>query len=68
MLGYMVYLQPAMALVVLAVLSPQFVFVPLMQRAINKRAAARIVILRRVSAAIVEHPDAFGDPRTATKI
>jgi ABC-type multidrug transport system fused ATPase/permease subunit len=62
-LGYMVYLQPAMALVVLAVLSPQFVFVPLMQRAINKRVTARIVILRRVSAAIVEHPDGFGDPR-----
>jgi ABC-type transport system involved in cytochrome bd biosynthesis fused ATPase/permease subunit len=35
-LGYMIYLQPLMALVVLGVLSPQFVFVPLMQRAINK--------------------------------
>ena len=42
-LGYMAYLQPLIALVVLAVLSPQFVFVPLMQRAINKRATARIV-------------------------
>ena len=62
-LGYMIYLQPAMALLVLAVLSPQFVFVPLMQSAINKRAAARIVILRGVSVAIVEHPAAFGDPK-----
>jgi ABC-type multidrug transport system fused ATPase/permease subunit len=62
-LGYMVYLQPAMALVVLAVLSPQFVFVPLMQRAINKRVTARIVILRKVSAAIVQHPNEFGNPR-----
>ncbi|SDR63569.1 ABC transporter transmembrane region [Rhizobiales bacterium GAS113] len=60
-LGYMVYLQPIIALVVLAVLSPQFVFVPLMQRAINKRATARIVILRGVSVAIVEHPAAFCD-------
>jgi ABC-type multidrug transport system fused ATPase/permease subunit len=62
-LGYMTYLQPVIALVVLAVLSPQFVFVPLMQRAINKRATARIVILRGVSVAIVEHPTAFGDPK-----
>jgi ABC-type multidrug transport system fused ATPase/permease subunit len=62
-LAYMTYLQPAMALLVLAVLSPQFVFVPLMQRAINKRAAARIVILRGVSVAIVEDPEASGDPK-----
>lgn len=62
-LGYMIYLQPLMALLVLGVLSPQFVFVPLMQRAINKRAAARIVILRGVSVAIVEHPEASGDPK-----
>jgi ABC-type bacteriocin/lantibiotic exporter with double-glycine peptidase domain len=60
-LGYMAYLQPLIALVVLAVLSPQFVFVPLMQRAINKRATARIVILRGVSVAIVENPATFGD-------
>jgi ABC-type bacteriocin/lantibiotic exporter with double-glycine peptidase domain len=60
-LGYMAYLQPLIAVVVLAVLSPQFVFVPLMQRAINKRATARVVILRGVSVAIVEHPAAFGD-------
>ena len=59
-LGYMAYLQPLMALVVLAILSPQFVFVPLMQNAINKRAAARIVILRGVSVAIVKHPARVG--------
>jgi len=34
--GYMFYIQPLMALVSLAVFSPQFVFVPLMQRAINR--------------------------------
>ncbi len=62
-LGYMAFLQPAMALLVLAVLSPQFIFVPLMQRAINKRAAARIVVLRGVSVAIVEHPAVAGDPK-----
>jgi len=62
-LGYLIYLQPIMALLVLAVLSPQFVFVPLIQSAINKRVAARIVILRGVSVAIVDHPEAFGDPK-----
>lgn len=62
-LGYMIYLQPAMALLVLAILSPQFVFVPLMQSAINKRAAARILIMRGASVAIVEDPEASGDPK-----
>ena len=62
-LGYMAYLQPLMALMVLGILSPQIVFVPLMQRAITKRAAARIVILRSVSVAIVKHPARFGDAK-----
>lgn len=62
-LGYMAYLQPLMALMVLGILSPQIIFVPLMQRAINKRAAARIVILRTVSVAIVKHPERVGNSR-----
>lgn len=47
--GYMVYLQPLMALVSFAVFTPQIVFVPLMQRAINRRVAQRILVLRQVS-------------------
>lgn len=62
-LGYMLYLQPLMALLVAAVTVPQIIFVPLMQRAINTRAAARIVVLRGVSIAIVKDPAAFSDPR-----
>ena len=62
-LGYMVFLQPVMALLVLAILAPQMIFVPLMQRAINRRAAARIMVLRGVSIAIVKDPEASGDPR-----
>ena len=61
-LGYMVYLQPVMALLVLGVLAPQMVFVPLMQSAINRRAAARIIVLRGVSIAIVRNPATSGDP------
>ncbi|WP_375459285.1 hypothetical protein [uncultured Enterovirga sp.] len=44
--GYFVFLQPLMSLVIAAVYLPQFVFVPLMQRAITKRAQARIATLR----------------------
>lgn len=48
--GYMFYLQPWLALVTLAIFSPQLVFVPLMQRAINRRIQTRILVLRQASA------------------
>ena len=51
--GYLTYLEPWMALLSLAVLSPQIVFVPLIQRAISQRAEARIRTLREVSGEIV---------------
>ncbi len=52
--GYMVYLQPHMALLCFLVFSPQFLFVPLMQHAINLRAKQRIQTLREVSGGLVE--------------
>jgi hypothetical protein len=52
-IGYMVYLETYMALLSLLFLIPQLAFVPLMQRAINRRAEARIRTLRDVSSAIV---------------
>ena len=51
--GYLAFLNPWMALLSLAVLSPQIVFVPLIQRAISQRAEARIRTLREVSGEIV---------------
>lgn len=51
--GYMAYLQPHMALLCMLVFSPQLVFVPLMQHAINRRASLRIQTLRDVSGGIV---------------
>ena len=57
-LAYMVYLQPPMALVAIAVFSPQLVFVPLMQSAINRRVASRITTLRQVSVGIIDQPRA----------
>ena len=51
--SYLVYLQPWMALVALVLFLPQCLFVPLVQRAINRRTEARIRTLRRLSAAFV---------------
>ncbi|MDA8110257.1 MAG: ABC transporter ATP-binding protein [Betaproteobacteria bacterium] len=51
--GYMFYIEPLMAAFNLLVFSPQLVFVPLMQRAITRRAGERIRTLREVSGAIV---------------
>ncbi len=52
-IGYMVFLEPYMAFLSLAFLAPQMIFVPLMQRAINHRAAARIKTIREVSSDMI---------------
>ncbi|APT32811.1 MULTISPECIES: ABC transporter ATP-binding protein [Methylobacterium] len=51
--GYMLYLNPLMAALALAVFVPQMVFVPLMQQAINRRVVARTGALRRISGGII---------------
>ena len=51
--AYLIYLQPWMAAVALALFVPQCVFVPLMQNAINRRTEARIRVMRELSADIV---------------
>lgn len=56
-IGYMVVLQPWLALLGLAFFVPQTVFVPLLQSAINRRARARILAKRDVSGSIAEAPD-----------
>lgn len=63
--GYMLYLQPAMALVAFAALSPQVLFVPLLQRSINARIAARIETLRSVGSTIADGPIAADDATDA---
>jgi hypothetical protein len=47
--AYMLYMQPLSALMCLVLFSPQFMFVPLMQAAINRRVQSRINVLRRAS-------------------
>ena len=59
--GYMIFLQPPMALAVAVVFLPQIGFVPLMQSAINRLVADKITIMRHVSEGMVEHV-AAGDP------
>ncbi len=58
--AYMIYLQPLMALLAFLVFSPQMVFVPLIQRAINRRVAKRIMTLREVSMSMIADPVGVG--------
>jgi ABC-type bacteriocin/lantibiotic exporter with double-glycine peptidase domain len=51
--AYLLYLQPVMALVALALFVPQCAFVPVVQRAINRRTEARIQVMRNLGAGIV---------------
>lgn len=67
-LAYMIYVRPEFAIVSALVFLPQLIFVPLMQRAINRRAATRIRTLRRISSGLIARPDntqADGWTRTA---
>lgn len=54
--GYMIWLEPTMALVGLGVFSPQLFIVPLLQASINRRVAKRIETLRAVSVGIITDP------------
>lgn len=55
--GYLVYIQPVIAVVLLGVYVPQMIFVPLIQQAINRRAQARIALLREASAEVIGGKD-----------
>lgn len=52
--GYMIFMQPWMALVALLLFVPQVLFIPLLQAAINRRTESRIHALRSVSVQIVD--------------
>jgi ABC-type multidrug transport system fused ATPase/permease subunit len=52
--GYMAFIEPWTLVLSAGVLVPQMLFVPPMQRAINRRAEKRIKVLRRVGGDIVE--------------
>lgn len=52
--GYMFFMQPMLAMVCLAIFFPQLLFVPVMQRAINRRVRSRIAVLRQASAGALQ--------------
>jgi ABC-type multidrug transport system fused ATPase/permease subunit len=52
-LGYMLYTQPLLALVAVVLFCPQFLFIPLLQEAINRRTKSRIKTMRALSVDIV---------------
>lgn len=51
--GYMIFMQPWMAMVALLLFCPQFLFIPFLQGAINRRTKLRIETLRALSVDIV---------------
>jgi ABC-type multidrug transport system fused ATPase/permease subunit len=57
-LGYIVHLDRWMAAAAFALFLPQLVFVPLMQGAINRRAGARVWVLRQLGVSTVDTPAA----------
>src|SRR4051812_25293899 len=52
--GYMLVVQPWLALVALVLFIPQASFIPLLQNAINRRTQRRIKVIRKLSVDIVE--------------
>ena len=53
-LAYLVHLDPWMAFAAFALFVPQFLFVPLLQAAVNRRAGARIRILRQLGIGVID--------------
>jgi ABC-type multidrug transport system fused ATPase/permease subunit len=65
--GYMAYLEPRLAIFSLLIFSPQLIFVPLLQRAINRRVEARVLTMRDISEGIVRHAGAAHAVTQATQ-
>nr|WP_210318946.1 ABC transporter ATP-binding protein [Rhizobium paranaense] len=53
--GYLIFLQPLMALAIVIVYFPQIGFVPFIQAAINRRIKTKISAMRNISEGMVEH-------------
>ena len=59
-LAYIVHLDVWMAAAALALFVPQLVFVPLMQRAMNRRTGLRVWTLRQIGGGIIAHRASAG--------
>ena len=60
-LAYLIHIDPWMALAAIGLFIPQFLFVPLLQSAVNRRTGARIQVLRRLGAAMIGGNDGADD-------
>ncbi|MEP3442051.1 MAG: ABC transporter ATP-binding protein [Sulfitobacter sp.] len=63
-LGYMFYIEPAVAAIALALYSPQFVIVPIFQARMNKLSAKKAITVRALGNYIVDNaePDLLDKP------
>jgi len=59
--GYMLVVQPLLALVAVALFIPQVLFVPILQAAINRRTTRRIKTMRSISVDIVDKTEKGAD-------
>ena len=59
-LGYMLVVEPPIAIVSLGFFVPQLVFVPLLQRAVNRRARRKVELVRELGELIVAPPEDRG--------
>jgi ABC-type multidrug transport system fused ATPase/permease subunit len=55
--AYLIHLDPWMALGAFALFVPQFLFVPLMQAAVNWRAGSRVRVLRQLGIGVIDQSD-----------
>jgi len=61
--GYMLVVQPLVAAVGLAVLAPQAVLVPVLQRRVNRAMQTRVGLLRELGDRVAEEGGRAGEPR-----
>jgi ABC-type multidrug transport system fused ATPase/permease subunit len=66
-LVYMVFMQPMMALATVLILATQVVFVPVLQRAINRRVQKRITVLRAAGAGVITESEKEGSRNAAER-
>lgn len=59
-LAYLIYLEWSMALAAFALFVPQFLFVPLLQAAVNWRAGARVQLLRQLGVGVIDRNNGRG--------
>jgi len=66
--SYMIYLQPLLALAVIAVFVPQSVLVPILQGLINQRVKTKITVMRHLSEEMVDHTSPKSPQHQAARV